>query len=127
MAGVDTPSLRLLAGLGRNEEQEAHDLFAAVLDELDLSGDIPDNQVDALWSLARAAAAAIVDGDVDPVKGAERIWQGFAKPLDYPPELMSFVSAVVDVHNPDTSSRAAPDQIAADIRQVASDLQTPTG
>ena len=123
LAGVDTPSLRLLAGLGRNEEHEAHDLFATVLDELDLSADIPDNQIDALWSLARVAAAAIVNGDVDPVKGADRIWQDFANPLDYPPALMPFVSAVVDAHNPDLSSRTC-DQITADIHQAAHDLQT---
>lgn len=125
LTGVDTPSLRLLAGLGRNEEHEARDLFGAVLDELGLTADIPETQIDALWSLTRLAAAAIVNGNIDPVKGADRIWQDFAKPLEYPPELMPFVSAVVDAYNPDLSSRTR-DQITSDIYQAAHDLQTRT-
>lgn len=34
LAGVESPTLAHLAGLGRSEEPEAHDLFHRVIDEL---------------------------------------------------------------------------------------------
>jgi len=121
LAGVDTPSLRMLAGLGRNEELEARGLFRAVLDELDLSAEVPERELDALRSLAREVAAAIVNKDIEPVEAAHRIWQDFAAPLDYPPELMPFVRAVSQAHALDLAARTSA-QIAADIRQAARDL-----
>lgn len=39
--GVDSPSLPLLAGLTRREEGEAHDLFNAVVNELNIAPPTP--------------------------------------------------------------------------------------
>ena len=41
LAGLDTPSLNQLVGLTRREEPDASDLFARVLDELDLTVSLP--------------------------------------------------------------------------------------
>lgn len=121
LAGVDTPSLRMLAGLGRDEEHAARDLFAAVVDELDLGEQIPADETEALWLLARQAAANTANGTVDPLKGADIIWKDFIEPLDYPPALMPFLRAIVAAYGPDTE-RAPLDQIRADIVQAAADL-----
>jgi hypothetical protein len=121
LAGVDTPSLRMLAGLGRNEEREARDLFAAVIDELNLSAQIPGDETEALWLLARQSAANIVNGTIDPLKGADIIWKDFIEPLDYPPALMPFPNAIVAAYDPEPD-RAPLDQIKADIVRAAADL-----
>jgi hypothetical protein len=74
LAGVDTPALAQLAGLTRREEPEASDLFEAVLDELALRDGLPGTRVAAAWWIVRRTLARIVDGTVDPVAGADRIW-----------------------------------------------------
>ncbi|WP_406864891.1 hypothetical protein ABZO31_32410 [Streptomyces sp. HUAS MG47] len=74
LAGVDTPSLARLAGLTRREEPEASDLFEAVLDELALRDGLPGTRTDAAWWIVRRTLARIVDGSVDPVEGADRVW-----------------------------------------------------
>jgi hypothetical protein len=121
LVGADTPSLRMLAGLGRNEAHQARDLFAAVIDELGLSAPVPDNETDALWLLARQAATAIIEGSVDPVQGAYTIWQDFITPLDYPPALIPLLNAIVAAYAPGLD-KAPGDQIRADIMRAAADL-----
>src|SRR5690349_20778884 len=67
LTGVDSQSLRLLAGLGRREEPEAPDLFIQVVDELGL--DVPELPADhdqALWVMARWWADLIVGGISTP-------------------------------------------------------------
>jgi hypothetical protein len=61
LAGVDSPSLRLLAGLGRAEEPEAHDLFARVVVELDLAPRMADHPTRLRWDLVRWWCQLIVD------------------------------------------------------------------
>jgi hypothetical protein len=121
LADVDSPSLRMLAGLGRREESEAQALFDAVVDELGLRAQIPDDQVAALWSLAREAAAAIVRGEVSPLEGADIIWREFIEPLDYPPALMPFFNAILAAYGPEADM---PDleQITTDILRAAREL-----
>ena len=75
LAGVDSPSLPLLAGLGRRDEPEAHDLFRRVVEELDLvPQDLPEDLEAREWALVRWFAQLIVAGDVDPATGARLIW-----------------------------------------------------
>ncbi|MFC4856757.1 hypothetical protein [Actinophytocola glycyrrhizae] len=73
IGGVDTPALRQLAGLTRGEEPEAHDLFEQVIHELDLAPSLPDHPADARWVLIRWWCRLIVDGDLSPVEGGQRI------------------------------------------------------
>lgn len=125
LTGVDTLSLRMLAGLGRREEPEAQELFDATIDELGLRPQIPDDEVAALWLLARETAADIVSGKVSPLKGAETIWQDFADPLDFPQALKPFVdaiaeNAIAEAYGPERA--ASLDEIDADIVRAAREL-----
>ncbi|WP_331723690.1 MULTISPECIES: hypothetical protein [unclassified Streptomyces] len=87
LAGVESPSLAMLAGLVRGEEPEAPGLFDQVLWELDLSVEVPDDPRAAQWALAYWAAEQIVDGTLDPTAGAWLIWYDVAYALGYPKAL----------------------------------------
>ncbi|MGW4651466.1 hypothetical protein [Kitasatospora sp. NPDC004289] len=91
LAGVESPSIPLLAGLGRTEEPEARELFDRVLDELGLSGSLPADPTAARLALARLWAEQIVDGSLDPATGADKIWAEVACELGYPDELQPVV------------------------------------
>jgi len=69
--GLDSPSLRELAGLPPGDFWGIKRLFESVLDELGL--ELPDEQT-ALWQLARRTAAEIVEGTLSPSTGAHWIW-----------------------------------------------------
>ena len=78
LAGIDTPSLPLLAGLTRGQEPEAGELFDRVLEELQLVPvDLPDERTARKWALVRWWARLIVDGVLDVHTGGELIyWHG---------------------------------------------------
>ncbi|MGW4646377.1 hypothetical protein [Kitasatospora sp. NPDC004289] len=61
---VDSPSPRMLAGLGCSEEQAATGLFDQVIDELDLPAGLPAEEPEIRWELARWWLALIVKGAV---------------------------------------------------------------
>ncbi|MFJ9448532.1 hypothetical protein ACIRRH_43070 [Kitasatospora sp. NPDC101235] len=91
LAGVETPSIPLLAGLGHNEESQARELFDRVLDELGLSFNPPADPTTARLALARWWAEQIVDGSLSPAVGADMIWVEVAVELGYPDELQPVV------------------------------------
>lgn len=66
IAGVESPSLAILAGLLRSEEPEASALFDQVLEELGLSFDPPAEPRAAKWALAEWIGGQIADGSLDP-------------------------------------------------------------
>ncbi|EWM68293.1 MULTISPECIES: hypothetical protein [Micromonospora] len=71
--GVDSPSLRELAGLSKGQSREAVDLFRQAMEEL--GSPVPDES-GARLHLMRAAAASIIDGEGDPEDLAHEIyWQ----------------------------------------------------
>jgi len=94
VGGVDTPALRQLAGLGRGEEPEAHDLFEQVVHELDLAPPLPDHPTEARWALVRWWCQLIVDGDLSPEEGGLRIWTQWHELRD-PDALRPLVEAVI--------------------------------
>ncbi|MFF9647289.1 hypothetical protein [Kitasatospora aureofaciens] len=96
LSGVDSPSLPLLAGLGRAEEPDAPDLFAKVLEEFDLVPDLPTDRDQALWAMARWWARLIVAGNLDPLTGADLIWWRVAMELGYPEELQELVKGAIN-------------------------------
>ncbi|MFF4955461.1 hypothetical protein [Streptomyces chattanoogensis] len=98
LAGVESESLAMLAGLGRNEELDAPDLFERVLYELGLEVDVPAGPRAARWALAYWLAGQMVDGSLDAAVGALRIWRDVAWDLDYPDVLQPLV---VCAHNLD--------------------------
>ncbi len=71
---VDTPALRVLAGLTRSEEPLAQDLFVQVIDELDLAPVIPETQPAARWALVHWWLQLIANGNLNPVEGGSLIW-----------------------------------------------------
>ncbi|MGB3438466.1 MAG: hypothetical protein WBA97_06900 [Actinophytocola sp.] len=94
MADLDTPALRRLAGLNRNEEAEAHDLFDQVIHELELAPSLPDNPTQARWELVRWWCRLIVDGSLPPEEGGRLIWiEGWEK-LGHSPALLPLISSV---------------------------------
>jgi hypothetical protein len=87
--GCDSPSLRLLAGLGLTERARAEELFAGALAELALPR--PSKRV-AVMGLARDAAKAVASGEIAPFEGAMRIWKLTLRvPKERFPELDTFV------------------------------------
>ncbi|MEU8421903.1 hypothetical protein AB0C15_13605 [Micromonospora sp. NPDC048835] len=71
--GVDSPSLRELAGLSKGQSREAVDLFLQAMDELGCP--VPDESGARLHRM-REAAAHIVAGEGDPEDLAHEIyWQ----------------------------------------------------
>ncbi|MFK0254979.1 hypothetical protein [Streptomyces sp. NPDC090445] len=91
LAGVESPSLALLAGLTRSEEPEAQELFDRVLEELGLVVEVPGDERAAAWAKAYWLAGRIVDGSLDPAVGTDRIWVETAWDLNRPEELREVV------------------------------------
>src|SRR5674476_869202 len=90
--GVDTQSLRELAGLGHREESEAQDLFRQVKDELALAATVPSDPFAARWELVRWWCRQVVGGDLAPEVGARLIWDLAWVELDFPPALQPIVA-----------------------------------
>ncbi|MER7810376.1 hypothetical protein [Streptomyces sp900116325] len=91
IAGVESPSLAMLAGLLRSEEPEAPALFGQVLEELGLLFHPPADPRAAKWAMAYWIAGQIADGSLDPATGTLLICADIAYDLDYPEELEPFV------------------------------------
>ncbi|WP_328654418.1 hypothetical protein OG598_11660 [Micromonospora sp. NBC_00330] len=73
--GVDSPSLRELAGLSKGQSREAVGLFRQAMDEL--GSPVPDKSA-ARLHLMRQAAANILAGQGDPEDLAHEIyWQAY--------------------------------------------------
>ena len=77
LAGIDSPALVQLAGLGRKEEPEARELFGLACDELGLAPTLPADPAAARWELigwlerTNAAWHAFADGTSTGTKGSE--------------------------------------------------------
>ncbi|MFE0133074.1 hypothetical protein ACFWY6_16100 [Streptomyces sp. NPDC059037] len=91
IAGVESPSLAMLAGLLRGEEPEAPELFGQVLEELGLAFHPPADPRAAKWAMAHWIADQIADGSLDPATGTHLIWADIAYDLGYPEDLEPLV------------------------------------
>lgn len=91
IAGVESPSLAMLAGLLRSEEPEAPDLFDQVLEELGLAFHPPAEPRAAKWAMAHWVAGQIADGSLDPATGTHVIRADIAYDLGYPGDLEPLV------------------------------------
>ncbi len=70
--GIDSPSMRVLAGLTGNEDPgDAENLFKEALSEI---GMLLPTKRDAMMFLAANISSQIVDGSIDPYDGAKEIW-----------------------------------------------------
>lgn len=91
IAGVDSPSLAMLAGLLRSEEPEAPQLFDQVLDELGLLFHAPSDPRAAKWAMAYWIAGQIADGSLHPAVGTHHICADIDYDLGHPGELEPLV------------------------------------
>ena len=90
-AGLDSPALRVLAGLSNAELDEARELLETALMELGVP--VPTAR-DAIMVLARIAASEIANGRITPYGGAKRIWEiTLCAPRMVVPELDPFIYA----------------------------------
>jgi hypothetical protein len=101
-AGLDTPSLRLLAGEMRTTLGETGPIFDEALDELGVP--VPDRSRAALV-VAREYATQISDGTVSPYEGAREIFALHADLLGSTLELGPFAYWVSEWQEADTSDR----------------------
>lgn len=86
-AGFDGPALRRLAGLIKPTSRDIGTLLDEVLDEI---GEIKvRSKEQGIFKLAKTVAQAIVDGQIDPFQGAERL-SHYAMEARYPAELVEF-------------------------------------
>ncbi|MEU9234427.1 hypothetical protein [Streptomyces subrutilus] len=97
IAGVESPSLALLAGLLRSEEPEAPALFDQVLEELGLAFHPPSDPRAAQWAMAYWIAGQIADGSLDPAVGTHLIRAELAYELGDPDELEPLVRCAHDL------------------------------
>ncbi|MER5934212.1 hypothetical protein [Streptomyces sp. NPDC002054] len=121
MAGVDTPSLPLLAGLLRSEKGEAKELFGQVADELGFGFHPPEGYWEGRLALARWWAAEIVGGWLDPDEGDLLIVNEVAAAYGESEELAPMVDLVLarwDHTGPQTS----PEEINAHLIRAAHEL-----
>ncbi|WP_306324579.1 hypothetical protein [Streptomyces venezuelae] len=78
IAGIESPSLAMLAGLLRSEEPGAPELFDQVLDEQGLLFRSPTDPWAAKWAMAYWITGQIADGSLDPAAGTRLIWADIA-------------------------------------------------
>jgi hypothetical protein len=113
--GLDSPSLRELAGTPASDVRDARDLFWQAMSELDIARP---TRHQAGWLLVAAWAHDIVDGRVAPYEGARRIWWEGWEELDRPAELTVFVALASEWEDHESHR----DQYEHDIREAASNL-----
>ncbi|MFD5426789.1 hypothetical protein ACFWI9_15075, partial [Streptomyces sp. NPDC127084] len=111
--------------LGRHEEPEAPELFDQVLEELGLIPELPTDGDEALWAMARWWAALIVEGKLDPAKGADLIWWRVAMELNYPEQLQGIVDGAICASDWSTEWSISLDHVKSDIIRAASKFLQP--
>jgi hypothetical protein len=122
LAGVDSPSLPLLAGLTRREEPEARALFDQVLRELGLFFEAPGDPVAARSALVHWLAGQITDGHLDPAEGALMIWHEVGWEPDRPAGLEEIVHCAVALDDWDEGWSVTRESLKRDVVAAARDL-----
>ncbi|MFB7312197.1 hypothetical protein [Streptomyces sp. NPDC056192] len=122
IAGVESPSLALLAGLLRSEEPEAPELFDQVLEELGLLFQLPADPRAAKWATAYWIARQIVNGSLDPAAGSHLIWADVAYDLGYPEDLQPLVSCASNLEDWDESWGVSIETLKEEASEAAEQL-----
>jgi len=77
--GIDSPALRMLAGLVKNEIPEAATIFSRALKELGF----PElSRRDAVRVYAIAVSEQILNGKISPLDGANKLWDASIRVKD---------------------------------------------
>jgi hypothetical protein len=91
VGGVDSPSIRHLAGMSTADNDEVRAVFRLVLRELDIESPSPR---EAVILVATEVASRITTGAMSPYDGAKQIWNIAVRlPLERFPEFDAFVYA----------------------------------
>ncbi|MFF3561988.1 hypothetical protein ACFYXS_18255 [Streptomyces sp. NPDC002574] len=122
LAGADSPSPRMLAGLGRNETHEADALFDRVLEELGLLPLLPEDVAAARRETARYWAGLITHGTLAPADGV-RLIRDAAVESDSPGELVELLRWAEELdevdHGPQAPPRAREDVLTGIVEAAA--------
>lgn len=116
VAGVDSPALRIAAGVLPSEPRNARDAFLAALNELGVT--LPDRQ-SAFLQLARAKAREICDGKCSPYEGSRWIWRHTVWQLEPCPDSVSFFLGLASTWEDYPNLRP---EVEADMREAARSL-----
>ncbi|MFI8180810.1 hypothetical protein ACIF70_09835 [Actinacidiphila glaucinigra] len=122
LADVDTPSLPLLAGLGRREEPEAPGLFDQVMEELGFVFEPPADPTATKLAVAYWLAEQIADGSLDPATGAVMIWTESAMELGYPAELRPIVTCAIQLDDWNEDWTISQEEITSDVVRAVHEL-----
>ncbi|MFI7284714.1 hypothetical protein ACIBOV_31105 [Micromonospora chersina] len=118
--GLDSPSLRELAGLSRGDYREARELLDQVVHELGLP-ELPDEE-QAVWEVVASYARRVVSGAITPVDGAHAI-AAFGGSLGFPEPLATF-AYLADLWEDNAAERA---QLEQEIEREAEALLRDVG
>ena len=90
LEGIDSPSVRQLAGMDRADSEDVRATFRAALRELAI--ETPSLREAAIL-LATEAARRITQGTLPPYEGAKEIWHIVTSSGEHLPELDAFIYA----------------------------------
>ncbi len=110
--GLDSPALRELAGLSRNDPRQARDLFAVAMEQLGVEAPA------SRWDAARLWASEIVDGTLAPYEGARLIWWHCWEELGRPDELTPFVGLASECEDDPGRRRLYENYIVVEARRL---------
>ncbi len=96
VAGLGGSALAELAGADRRNSQDVRDLFEEVVLEQGLEN--PDEQT-ALWHLVRLTARQIVDGTIEPGRGAAWLWREAESRAEPEGDLRVFVALASELED----------------------------
>jgi hypothetical protein len=124
IAGVESPSLAMLAGLLRSEEPEAPALFDQVLEELGLLFHAPADHRAAKWAMAHRVAGQIADGSMDPAAGTHLIRADISYDLGYPKEREPLVHCAHNLDGWEESWEVSFEELNREAVEAAKQFQT---
>lgn len=115
LRGVDTPSLRRLAGLNPRDVRDVRDAFESAMIELEID---PLPADDAWWLLTYRKLRRVVAGELSPEHGARWVWAHAAHEVELEGDLRIFIGLASELEDhPD-----ARDEIEAQIVNEAREL-----
>ncbi|MCF3179054.1 hypothetical protein IPZ70_03720 [Streptomyces polychromogenes] len=127
VAGLDTPSLRILAACTRAEaDYDVHDLLPPALDELGLILH-PVADVAAQEAVVRALARRVLCGELKPWELTFRIHRRYGHELPLTRRLAELDELYALLEDGDSSVEQANAEVVAEARRLAAHPGVPTG
>lgn len=115
VGGLDSPSLRMLAGVAPDNYWEIKNLFEATLGELGIP---VVGEQEALWRLARQVCGQIVDGKLAPSAGAAWIWANVSHGIEREGDFRIFIGLVSELDDHPEARQQLESDIVAAAREI---------